>query len=170
MFERMKHRIGFEKYQLEDLADYYNLVKDDRVMKYITGKGMSETEARAMFDRFLKINQLDYSLGYFKVFDSEQRIHIGECKLVNYTKDASVFEMGYLLKEQFWKKGYGTEICEHMLALATAIDPYKDVIGIIDPANTASRRLLEKFGFKSFFIGTEDRLPTEKFVLKRSKN
>lgn len=170
MFEPMEHRMGFEKYQLEDFAAYYDLVKDDQVMRYITGKGMAEAEARVMFDGFLKTNQLDPLLGYFKVFDTKTQIRVGECKLVNYQKDPSVFEIGYLLREQFWKKGYGTMICEHLLALATTMDRHKDVIGIIDPANTASRKLLEKFNFVSFFIGKEDGLPTEKFILKRNGN
>lgn len=134
-------------------------------MRYITGSGMSEAAAKATFDRFLSINRLHQRLGYFKVFDLETRTHIGECKLVNYKKDESVFEIGYLVKEQLWGKGYGTLICERMLALASSVDPNKHIVGIIDPANTASRGLLEKFGFVSFFTGTEDGLPTEKLIL-----
>ena len=137
-------------------------------MRYITGKGMAEAEARTIFGSFLKANLLDDRLGYFKVLDSATRIHIGECKLVNYKKDVSAFEIGYLLKERFWGKGYGTQVCERMLELASAVNPKKHVVGIIDPANTASRRLLEKFGFVSFFIGVEEGLPTEKLRLKRS--
>ena len=160
----MKDRIEFAKYRPNDFGTYYNLVKSDDVMRYITGKGLSEAAAKTMFDRFLKINQLNHRLGYFKVIDSEMQVHIGECKLVNYKKDESVFEIGYLLAEPFWNKGYGTLICEAMLTLASAIDPNKHVVGIIDPANTASRRLLEKFGFISFFMGDEDGLPTEKLI------
>ena len=160
----MKDRIAFEKYGPDDFGAYYGLVKSDRVMRYITGKGLSEVAARATFERFLKTNQLDAHLGYFKVIDLRTGSHIGECKLVNYRKDESVFEIGYLLKEQLWRQGFGTLICEAMLALASAIDPHKHVIGIIDPANTASRRLLEKFGFVSFFTGVEDGVPTEKLL------
>ncbi|MEC3879988.1 GNAT family N-acetyltransferase [Parapedobacter sp. 10938] len=160
----MKDRIVYEKYRPDDFEDYYNLVKSDRVMRYITGKGLPEAAARTTFDRFLKTNPLDSRLGYFKASDPQTGAHIGECKLVNYPKDESVFEIGYLLKEQLWSKGYGTLICEAMLSLASAVDPRKQVIGIIDPENTASRRLLEKFGFVSFFTGVEDGLPTEKLI------
>ncbi len=135
-------------------------------MRYITGKGLSEAAARNTFERFLKTNQPDPQLGYFKVIDSETGAHIGECKLIHYEKDDSVFEIGYLVKEQLWGKGYGTLICERMLALASSINPSKHIVGIIDPANAASRRLLEKFGFVSFFAGVEDDLPTEKLILR----
>ena len=55
-----------------------------------------------------------------------------------------------------------------MLALATTLNPDKDIIGIIDPDNTASRQLLRKFGFESFFVGIEDDIATEKLLLKRT--
>ncbi len=166
----MENRIGFEKYQLEDFADYFELVKDDKVMKYITGRGMSKAEARNTFDRFLEINRSTDSLGYFKVFDRETQTRIGECKLVDYDKDPSVFEIGYLVREPFWKQGYGTMICERMLALAASINPRKNIIGVIDPKNQASRKLLEKFGFVSFFTGIEDELATEKLVLRTNES
>lgn len=161
----MKDGIICEKYRFDDFETYHSLVGSDRVMRYITGRGLSETAARTTFERFLSINQLNPVLGHFKVFDSQTGTHVGECKLVNYKKNESVFEIGYLVKEQLWGKGYGTLICEHMLALASSVDPDKHIVGVIDPANTASRRLLEKFGFVRFFTGTEDGLPTEKLIL-----
>ncbi len=164
----MKGHIILKKYSPADFGAYFSLVKSDNVMRYITGKGLSEVAASATFERFLKTNRLDPRLGHFQVIDSSTGTHLGECKLVNYQKDESVFEIGYLLKEQLWGKGYGTLICERMLALASSIDPNKHVVGIIDPANTASRRLLAKFGFVSFFKGTEDGLLTEKLILRRN--
>lgn len=166
----MEDRIAFRKYRPDDFEAYYSLVKSDQVMRYITGKGLSRTTAGITFDRFLETNRLDCRLGHFKVVDLEAGVPIGECKLVRYKKDESVFEIGYLLAEPFWKQGYGTLICEWLLALASATAPDKDVVGIIDPENTPSRRLLEKFGFVSFFTGVEDDLPTEKLILKRERN
>lgn len=160
----MEGRITYEKYNPSDFEAYYDLVKSDRVMHYITGKGLTEDAARSTFEHFLKINLRDIHLGYFKVIDLQTGAHIGECKLVNYERDESVLEIGYLLMERLWGRGYGTLICEAMLALAAAAAPGKSVVGIIDPENTASRRLLEKFGFVSFFAGEEDGLATEKLV------
>ena len=160
----MKKAIIYEKYHATDFDAYYNVVKSDKVMRFITGKGLSEAVARAKFEHFLTVNRTDPNLGYFKVIDKQTNECIGECKLVVYEKNPSVLEVGYLLKEAFWGKGYGTLICEAMLSLAASIDPTRPVIGIIDPANTASRRLLAKFGFVSFFTGEEDGLPTEKLI------
>ncbi|MBD1422122.1 GNAT family N-acetyltransferase [Sphingobacterium chuzhouense] len=152
------------KYKWEDLHDYRSLVADDHVMKYITGKGMSEEQAREKFMSIMQINEEDDLLGYFKVIDYHAGL-IGDCKLVRYKYDRSILEMGYLLKHAFWRKGFGTKICEKLLERATEIAPNDNIIGVIDPDNIASRRLLEKFGFKSYFVGEEDGIPTEKLVL-----
>lgn len=156
------------KYNSDDFQIYYAMVKSDAIMKYITGKGLTAEEAQKKFDAIIQINEEESELGYFKVFNNEGK-HIGDCKLERYDQDKSLLEVGYILKEEFWGMGYGTLICERMLALADWAAPSADIIGIIDPDNTASKRLLEKFNFKSFFIGIEDNLPTEKLKLSRRK-
>lgn len=146
---------------------YYSLVKNDTVMKYVSGKGLSQEEARKKFDTIIATNNENPDLGYFKVFNSDD-IYIGDTKLAYYKYDHNLLEIGYILKEEFWGKGYGTAICKLLLNKAELIAPNLDLIGIIDPDNKASRNLLKKFGFKTYFIGIEDELPTEKLKLSRS--
>lgn len=160
--------LTLKKYIPEDFEVYYTMVKDDRVMRYITGKGLTEEEARKKFDSIIRINEEENELGYFKVFDDEGK-HIGDCKLERYDQDKSLLEVGYIVKKEFWGMGYGTLICERMLALADWVAPSADIVGIIDPENTASKGLLEKFNFKTYFIGIEDDLPTEKLRLSRGR-
>lgn len=159
--------LSFGKYREEDYDNFYSIVKEDDVMKYITGKGLTREQARNKFDSILKQNAADDFLGYFKVY-KDGNILVGDCKLVRYKHDPSLLEIGYLLKPEYWGKGYGTRICQQMLALAEESFSSNDVIGLIDPENTASKRLLEKFGFKTYFTGMEDELPTEKLMLKRA--
>ena len=156
------------KYEVEDFETYYSLVSEDHVMKYITGKGLTKPEAQKKFAEIIEINKEEEELGYFKVY-TEKDVHIGDCKLERYERDKNWLEIGYILKESYWGQGYGSLICERMLLLADWVAPDADVIGIIDPQNEASKRLLEKFNFRSFFIGVEDDLPTEKLRLYRSK-
>ncbi len=61
----MYNTLLFKKYLPEDFDAFHDLVKADDVMKYITGKGLSEEQARKKFDSILEINQ-DPDLGYFK--------------------------------------------------------------------------------------------------------
>lgn len=159
-------KIIIEKYQAQDFELYFELAKDDDIMKYITGKGMTAEEARKKFDFFLDLNSKDERFGYFKVFENE--LHIGDGKLVEYSQNPLVFEVGYLVSKSFWNQGYGTLICQKLLKLAHKLNPKKDVIGIIAAENIASKKLLLKFGFEPYFRGTEDGWDTEKLILKKS--
>lgn len=160
------HTIVLEKYIQTDFETFYSLVKEDGVMRYISGEGLTISAAREKFDSIIKLNNEEANLGYFKVFNENSEF-IGDCKLEWNKHDRSMLEIGYILKEEFWGRKYGTMICSELLSLADQLWPAKDVIGIIDPDNTASKRLLEKFGFESYFVGTEDDLPTEKLMLKK---
>ncbi len=162
-----KNPISIEKYNQGDFDLYYSMVKEDQVMRYITGKGLTKEEALSKFKEIIDFNLNENHMGYFKIYNNKDEF-IGDGKLEWYKQDVSKLEVGYILKEEFWGRGYGTMICREMLALAERLWPARDVIGIIDPDNIASRRLLEKFGFKSFFIGIEDDLPTEKLMLSKS--
>lgn len=158
--------ISLAKFLSGDFSTYYSLVQEDSVMRYITGKGLTPEEARKKFDSMIDINTRNAKIGYFKVYSNDGNF-IGDAKLEWDKRDSSQLEIGYILKEAYWGKGYGTMICEKLLSLADELFSTVDIIGIIDPDNAASKRLLEKFGFKSYFIGVEDNLPTEKLILKR---
>lgn len=159
--------IVLTKYLESDFLLYYSLVKEDKVMRYISGQGLTTVQAREKFESIIKVNARHTQMGYFKIY-SHTGDCIGGCKIENSTRDKNKLEIGYILKEKFWGKGYGTMICAQLLALADEVFPTVDIIGIIDPKNVASKKLLEKFGFHSYFIGIEEGLPTEKLILEKS--
>lgn len=158
-------KLTFEKYKPEDLQDFKTLVSDAELMKYVTGKGLTALEATTKFNAILNTNNKETQLGYFKVFNSKNEC-IGDCKLERNQQDHTALEIGYLLKKDYWGMGIGTAICTKILEIANTFYPEFDIIGIIDPDNIPSKKLLEKFGFKSYFVGIEDNLPTEKLLLK----
>lgn len=160
--------ISLTRYSETDFDTYYSLVKRDDVMKYITEKGLTDEQAKTKFNSIMQINAAENPLGYFRVYNADGSC-IGDCKLVRYKKDPSVLEIGYLLKSEFWRMGYGSLICRELLALADQTAPSTDIIGLIDPENTASKKLLEKHGFTSCFLGIEDGLSTEKLILRRAE-
>jgi ribosomal-protein-alanine N-acetyltransferase len=75
-------------------------------------------------------------------------------------------EIGYLLKKEFWQKGIGTLICTELIKVTKEKFSDFKIIAIIDPENIASRKLLEKFGFESYWKGIENDIPTEKLKMK----
>lgn len=164
----MNQSISLKKYDTSDFAAYYEMVSQYAVMQYITERALSEAEARQKFESMLEVNAGHEHLGYFKVCDQDGTF-VGDCKLEPYPQDTRCLEVGYILKEAFWGKGFATKLCAQMLALADELAPDRYIIGIIDPANAASKRILQKFGFESYFVGVEDDLPTEKLRLQKAK-
>lgn len=162
-----RNKLTYIKYTVTDFSAFETLVYDDDIMRYVSGQSLSIEQAKNKFESILAINDQEENLGYFKVYDSNNTL-LGDCKLERCKEDPSKLEIGYLLKKPYWGQGYGTQFCIAMLSLANDFYPNQDIIGIIDPNNIASKKLLKKFGFEPFFIGIEDELPTEKLILKRS--
>lgn len=166
MGDQKIHEIRLEKYRATDFDGYFSLVSDDKIMKYIAGRGLNKDEAGKKFESVLKQSSAHVDLSYFKVCETETDVLLGDCKLVYNNHLENSLEIGYLLKEEFWKKGIGTLICTKLIAVAKEKFPDFKVIAIIDPENIASRKLLEKFGFESYWKGIENNIPTEKLRMK----
>lgn len=55
-------------------------------------------------------------------------------------------EIGYILKEGAWGKGYATEVCWRLLRLAFEETPLEEIVATLDDDHEASKRVLEKSG------------------------
>ena len=58
-------------------------------------------------------------------------------------------EIGYFLKRTAWGNGYATEAAQRTLQFAFEGSPLEEVVAVIDPNNSDSKRVLEKIGFLS---------------------
>jgi RimJ/RimL family protein N-acetyltransferase len=83
------------------------------------------------------------------IFRLETGTFVGTCGLFRDTIDGTeVVALGYVLDERFWGRGYATEVARAALSVAFKEMHLSDVYAVIDPANGASRRVLEKTGFE----------------------
>ena len=62
-------------------------------------------------------------------------------------------EIGYFLRKNEWGQGYVSEAVSCLLDFAFTVSEHQGIVAVIDPRNTASRRVLERAGF----LGTGDR-------------
>ncbi len=152
--------LTLEKFTLADFAYYLQLVGNAEVMAMITERALPESEARADFDQLLANNRLHPLLGSFKVLDADGRfLGLGKLALESANSDAA--ELGYMLLPAFWGQGLGSAIAAELLARAQQVPTLRRLTAIIDPANTASRRILEKLGFAHHEYRDFDGLPGE---------
>ncbi len=150
----MKPRIYLEKLLAQDFESFYALTGNEKVMAMITERALSKEEALKKFNYFLQNNELHKSFGSFKVLE------VGSSRLLGFSK------LGYMLLPEYWGRGYGNEIAEHLLEVAKLDPDLKRVNAITDPDNIASRKILLKNGFVSEEVGKIDGLPSEVFGRK----
>lgn len=55
-------------------------------------------------------------------------------------------EIGYILKQSAWGKGYATEACKRLLRLAFEQTQLDEVVAVTHPENAASQHVLRKSG------------------------
>ena len=145
----MKNKIYFEKFLSEDDFKYFlNLVSNEKIMVMNYGRVFSLEEAKKCYKRLLQNNKKNEGFGSFKVFEMDTNIFIGLGAL-EISGDLTEAEVEYMLLPEYWGKGYGSEIVRELIKKAEETPSILQVIGIIDPNNIASKKILLNNGFVS---------------------
>lgn len=137
--------------------DYFKLVSQDHVMKWVHGAGLTLTEAKRKFSKSINENLLHPILGNYSLFHNNTYAGIGKM----YGPHLSAVEIGYILIPGLWGRGLGTEVCSRLIEETTRIDKIQRLVATIDPKNIASRTILSKHGFTTYGTGIERDLPAE---------
>ena len=157
-------RLIFTKYNDGDDEDFKRLLMNDEVMKNITGKGISRQEAEEKFKLTMETNRTIPDMGYYLMTQKSDGAYIGLSKLTPFKyekeeKNTEVVraEIGYLLFPEFWGKKYASEITARLIDCAREIPEIKELIGIVNLPNNASKKVLTNNGFslheKDFYRG-----------------
>jgi len=119
---------------------------DPRVTRYIPSP---VTEPRARAERMLAfVSNLWSQRGYgeWLVTDRASGELLGHCGLA-YIAATDEVEIDYALAPLFWGRGIATEAVRACLRFGFETARLAQVIGLVVPENTPSRRVLEKVGF-----------------------
>lgn len=140
--------LTLEKYTDNDYALYSRLVFNEQVMRMNLGRVFTEEEAALFFRMMLRCNDEESALGYYKVLSGQgsESVYLGMGAL-NWNDDCNAIEVEYMLLPPYWRQGYGTELVRLLLHKAKEACRATEVVAITDPANIASKRLLERVGF-----------------------
>ena len=144
-------------------------------------KGMFEMDSDPLVHRFVGNNPLttikqcrdviEYVRGQYKEFGIGRWaiIEKGTDEFVGWTGHkfmkgpvnghSGFYDFGYRLARRFWGKGYATESGHASLHYGIDTLKFKDIYAMTDVNNTASRKILEKLGFKFIEIFSYDSEP-----------
>lgn len=122
-------------------------------MAYIsTGKyDWTEVELKEKYNR---IND-NYRKGYglFVVEEKQNKITIGEAGLFNSFQNQKILELGYIIDNAYWRKGFGFEVCNALIRYAFDQLETVKIVARMYAENIGSVSLSEKIGMKKVETG-----------------
>lgn len=141
--------ITLEKFTTADYPLFHTLVTNEPAMRMNLGRPLTNAEAEQFFEAVKWENAKDSALGYYKVFTLAQGspsfLGMG---VLEQNDDYQAIEVEYMLLPQFWNRGYGTALLHALIGLAASFQSSCDLIAILEPRNTYSKRMLCHAGFR----------------------
>ncbi len=131
-----------------DAAGIFAMYSDAQTTRYLARPQLTELAQAAEVVAKTKAGYADGSVLQLAIERKADRAFLGLCLLFNFNKASARAEIGYTLAREHWSQGYMAE------ALPGLIDHAFGALGLnrleadIDPRNTASARVLRRFGFR----------------------
>lgn len=146
-------RLLLREFTLDDAEAFYPLVTDPDITRYTGDGGMVHTldEARASLRDRPIADYRKHGYGRLACVLKSTGLIIGFAGL-KYLDDLNEVDIGYRFLREHWGKGFATEACRPLMQHGFEILKLKQVIGLVEPDNTASVRVLEKIGLR--YVGT----------------
>jgi [ribosomal protein S5]-alanine N-acetyltransferase len=156
-------RLAYSRLSTDHYELYSQLVMNEAVMKYITGKALNAEEAEIRFYKAVDATIKNPEAGFFIVRSKQAEKLIGVAKLVGIESNQA--ELGYMILPEYWGKGFASEMVEFMIRLTLELKLADKLLGIVDPENPASIGVLTKFGFTLFETGEYEGLVSATYKL-----
>lgn len=142
-------RLLLRPFRREDMKEYFEILRDNRVQKYLGG-GVPLFDKEPHITNWLN-NINDRLLKRKLVFtwcveDKGNKKAIGRIDLGGFTKK-TVAEISYHYAYQSWGQGFATEAAARVTAFGMNELGLKRIQGIVHIENRASIRVLEKNGY-----------------------
>jgi RimJ/RimL family protein N-acetyltransferase len=130
----------------DDAEQFYQLGRDPEVNRYTFDPCLTSLdEALAVLRARPMADYQKYGFGRWACILKDQGQFIGWAGL-KFLDDLQEVDLGYRLLREFWGKGLATEASRAAVAYGFDKLGLKTIIGLVDPANVASVRVLEKCG------------------------
>lgn len=137
----------------KDYLFLLSLYNQQENMKYISS-GKYDWTFDELKSKYESVNK-DYpsGIGLFIAEIKSTSFIIGEAGIFNSFNDLSVLELGYIIDSDFWRQGFGTEICSGLIRYGFDILQADKIIARMYAENTGSVRLSEKLDMKRVETG-----------------
>ncbi|CAM1352776.1 GNAT family N-acetyltransferase [Tenacibaculum insulae] len=157
-------RLLVRKLKTTDLQPFFKLESNPKVLQYATGEVKSIDACKIELKDL--ISKYENNANEFFIYAIVQKTNnefVGTLALV---KDNEDDEIGYRFIQEYWGKGYATEICEGLITYCKSVG-MKKIVGYVVDKNRASAKILKKYNFIEVnkFISEDIGLPETKYEL-----
>ncbi|MEM8673085.1 MAG: GNAT family N-acetyltransferase [Cyanobacteria bacterium P01_G01_bin.67] len=132
----------------EDIEAIFIIFSDPKVTQFHDLNTFTHPdEAKKVIERRTKVFESGLGIRWV-IIHKQSHCPIGSCGFT-WHREVNAAEIGYELKSQFWRKGIMSEALRAILQFGFNSREIQFIIAEIMLKNVASRKLLEKLGFKS---------------------
>jgi len=141
-------RLRLRPLREDDIPDWERLIfADPDVTRYLPGPDITPRERAERLYRAFTGHWERNGYGIWAMTDRETGDFIGQCGL-NRIPDLGETEVDYALGRHAWGRGLATEAASAVVRYAFETAGLPRLIGFVIPENVASRRVLERIGFR----------------------
>jgi len=130
---------------MDDAPTLFKIVQEPNIFQYFPNKTAWAMEKVERYIHHQLHHWGKFGYGHWAVTLAESGQLMGWCGL-EFLPDTNETEVGYLLSGTFWGKGYATEAASASVQFGKDKIGLQEIIGLTDPLNIASQRVLEKSG------------------------
>ncbi len=126
-----------------DANAYFDMMGNPNVMHLIPRQVMSRVESDQHLHSFINTTQPQTTTRVWGVETKDNNEFVGLCAFLKNNENED--EIGYRLRERFWRKGFGTEIAKGLIAFGFEHLNMDMITADVDKKNLNSIKILEKF-------------------------
>ena len=150
---------------MDDTQKIFQMSKEDSLGRFLPDQVYQDFDEASKVLKFLirsseeiNIEREPYVLGV--ILNGDELIgHVGASKI------EEGIEIGYAIETQHQGLGYAQKAVSQMLQLLEVNTNVREIYGIVDPKNEASKKVLERCGFLK--VGTRlDKIVYSKFLIQ----
>ena len=141
-------RLCFRTWSETDLELAVGLWGDFEVTKLFDRRGpLSREQVHARLRQEIA-TQVEHQVQYWPIFLIESGDHVGCAGLRPYDLSRKIFEIGFHIRSNCWRRGYASEAARAVMAYSFNTLKVYGLFAGHNPQNEASRNLLQKLGFR----------------------
>lgn len=139
-------RLILRKINQDDYKEMKTILQDEKLMLVGWGKTFSDSEVRVWIDRITK-QYKDFGYSYYLAIEKSTTKVIGIMGILPINiKETDYTEIAYILKQEFWGKGYAIEGINACTDYIFNVIKKDEFIAQIIPENTSSTKVVERLG------------------------